>query len=214
MARAYRRPRAHREFFNEFEIKRSKFLTFIARVEDEEQARAFIAEIRSRYPDARHHCSAYLYHVDGSNPIERSSDDGEPSGTAGTPMLDVLRGSGLLDIAAVTVRYFGGIKLGAGGLVHAYSDSVMRCLDQVESVSRARQDLFQADFNYSDAGKIEAELRGRGFHVTEVEYKHRAHFTIAVDPGGKAELESFLAALTAGGARLTDAGSTWVESNL
>ncbi|WP_440132433.1 YigZ family protein, partial [Escherichia coli] len=75
-----------------------------------------------------------MVHVDDAVPVERSSDDGEPSGTAGTPMLDVVRGSGLLDIVAVVVRYFGGVKLGAGGLVHAYSDSVSQCLELVRSV--------------------------------------------------------------------------------
>src|SRR5699024_2013300 len=71
------------------------------------EARAFIDAARSRFPDARHHCSAYIYHVDESHPVERSSDDGEPSGTAGKPMLDVLKGSGMMDIAAVVIRYFG-----------------------------------------------------------------------------------------------------------
>ena len=108
----------------ELEVKRSRFITLICRVTSEDEARAFIQATRAEYPDARHHCSAFIYAVEGANPVERSSDDGEPSGTAGQPMLDVLRGSGMLDIAAVVVRYFGGVKLGTGGLVRAYSDAV------------------------------------------------------------------------------------------
>lgn len=125
----YRRPVAHEEFRNEIEIKRSRFITVIRRATTEQEARDVINELKNEFPDARHHCSAFIVHVDDAVPVERSSDDGEPSGTAGTPMLDVVRGSGLLDIVAVVVRYFGGVKLGAGGLVHAYSDSVSQCLE-------------------------------------------------------------------------------------
>lgn len=88
----YIRPVDRQEFSTEIDIKRSRFITFIRRVVSEEEARDFIADVKKRFPDARHHCSAYIYHVEGANPVERSSDDGEPSGTAGTPMLDVLRG--------------------------------------------------------------------------------------------------------------------------
>ncbi|MCS4536225.1 YigZ family protein [Corynebacterium sp. HS2168-gen11] len=207
----YNRPVADIEFFNEIDIKRSKFLTFITRVENEEQARAFIGSLKSRYPDARHHCSAYIYHVEGANPVERSSDDGEPSGTAGTPMLDVLRGSGLLDIAAVTVRYFGGIKLGAGGLVHAYSDSVSQCLTLVKSVTRAEKELYSVSLQHGDAGRIEAELRGRGYQIVDVSYSNRVTLTIGIDPGTYEQLAGTLAALTAGGARVLAAGTQWVE---
>lgn len=211
MEESYCRPKQGVEFFNEIEIKRSKFLTFIKRAEDEAQARQFIGELKKRYPDARHHCSAFIIHVEGANPIERSSDDGEPSGTAGTPMLDVLRGSGLLDVVAVTVRYFGGIKLGAGGLVHAYSDSVAQGLEQVASVTRSRRELVQVSFAHADAGRLEAEIRGRGYFIRDVDYGARVTYTIAVVPGTRPELEATLAALTSGGARVIDAGIDWVE---
>ena len=108
----------------ELEVKRSRFITLIRRVSSEDEARAFIQATRAEYPDARHHCSAFIYAVEGAHPVERSSDDGEPSGTAGQPMLDVLRGSGMLDIAAVVVRYFGGVKLGTGGLVRVFGCGV------------------------------------------------------------------------------------------
>ena len=108
----------------EIEIKRSRFITWIGRADDGGEARDLIAMAKSEYPDARHHCSAYIHEVPGANRVERSSDDGEPSGTAGRPMLDVLVGSGLTDVAAVVIRYFGGVKLGTGGLVRAYSDAV------------------------------------------------------------------------------------------
>lgn len=210
MLESYLRP-GTTEVTSELEIKRSKFLTFITRVEDEAEAREFIAALKGRFPDARHHCSAYILHVDGANPIERSSDDGEPSGTAGTPMLDVLRGSGILDIIAVTVRYFGGIKLGAGGLVHAYSDSVSQCLEGVRPVRRSLRELYEVGFNHADAGRIESELRARGVDVVGVEYGARVNYTLAVGPGERSSLEATLAALTSGGARVEERGTSWVE---
>src|SRR5690606_5623750 len=105
----------------ELEIRRSRFITWLRRAEDEEAARDLVEEARHTYPDARHHCSAFVVRVPGANLVERSSDDGEPAGTAGMPMLEVLRGSGLVDVSAVVIRYFGGVKLGTGGLVRAYS---------------------------------------------------------------------------------------------
>lgn len=116
---------------HEFEVKRSRFITWIDRAGSEDGARALIHAAREAYPDARHHCSAFVLHVEGAQPIERSSDDGEPSGTAGRPMLEVLKGSGMFDVAAVVIRYFGGTKLGTGGLVSAYTEAVADALPQV-----------------------------------------------------------------------------------
>lgn len=208
---SYARPRAGVRFQHDLEIKRSKFLTFIKRATTEEKARELIAELKREYPDARHHCSAFILHVEGSNPIERSNDDGEPSGTAGTPMLDVLRGSGILDIVAVTVRYFGGIKLGAGGLVHAYSDSVSQALEVVETVTRSRKELYTVDLSHADAGRIEADMRARGIDVVDTAYGQQVTYTLAVDPGERAQLEDTVAALTAGAAQVKEAGINWVE---
>lgn len=208
----YQRPAPNHETTHLLEIKRSKFLTFITRITNETEARAFITDLKTRYPDARHHCSAYIYHVDNANPIERSSDDGEPSGTAGTPMLDVLRGSGILDIAAVTVRYFGGIKLGAGGLVHAYSDSVTQCLPLVPLTTRSRKELYLTELTYLHAGRIEAELRIRGIDIVETDYGTTGvTLTLAITPGTYEQLEGHILALTGGAGTLIEAGTHWVE---
>lgn len=198
---------------HEWEIKRSRFITLIRRVRSEAEARDFIAEVRGNYPDARHHCSAYLLHVEHANPIERSSDDGEPSGTAGKPMLDMLRGSGMLDIAAVVVRYFGGIKLGTGGLVHAYSNSVGETLPLVQRVTRAERELYTVEFPHSDAGRWEADLRARGVDVVTMDYGATVTYTLAIDPGEVAELTALLAAVTSGRVTPKEAGSAWVEGN-
>ncbi|WP_420100026.1 IMPACT family protein [Corynebacterium sp.] len=186
MSRPYLRPTDDRPVA-ETEVKRSRFIACAARVVDEDAARTFLAGIRAQFPDARHHCSAYILHVDGANPVERSSDDGEPAGTAGQPMLEVVRGSGLQDVAVVVVRYFGGVKLGTGGLVRAYQDATRAVLDEVAVRRREPRDLWTLDVGHGEAGKIEAELRGRGFGV-EASYGQTVTLTLTVaageDPGG------------------------------
>lgn len=211
MLTSYELPRADETVTHEIEIKRSRFITLIRRVQNEDEARGFIDEVRSRYPDARHHCSAYIYHVDGANPVERSSDDGEPSGTAGKPMLDVVKGSGLLDVAAVVVRYFGGIKLGAGGLVHAYGGAVSETMERVTRVTRAVKELYLVQFAHADAGKLEAELRNRGIEIVDTAYGAAVTYTLAINPGELDQLNATLAALTQGQVEAQEAGTSWVE---
>ena len=208
---SYERPVEGAPVEHEIEIKRSRFITLIGRARDEAEAREFIDAARARFPDARHHCSAYLDHVDAANPVERSSDDGEPSGTAGRPMLDVLRGSGMLDIVAVVVRYFGGVKLGAGGLVHAYGGAVSETLEKVPRVTRSLRELYSVDVDHGVAGRLEAELRGRGYAVVDTAYGAQVTFTLALEPGGQETLDAELAALTQGAVASKAAGERWVE---
>lgn len=111
-------------------IEKSRFITYCAHVESEEAARGFVAEIRSRHTLATHVCYAFI--ADKTGNLQRFSDDGEPQGTAGVPMLEVLKNKQLYETAVAVVRYFGGIKLGAGGLVRAYSSSVAECLDTAD----------------------------------------------------------------------------------
>lgn len=207
----YQLPAAGRSFRAEIEIKRSRFIGIIERVSDDEQARDFIDRVRAEFPDARHHCSAYLYRVEQANPVERSSDDGEPGGTAGKPILDVVHGSGMQDLACVVVRYFGGIKLGAGGLVHAYSQTAGLVVEQVQRRWRCLRSLYTVSFSHADAQKYEAELRAKNITITDTEYGADVTYTLAVDPDGVEQLESQLAALTSGAAQLAEAGTAWVE---
>ncbi|MDO4928360.1 MAG: YigZ family protein [Corynebacterium sp.] len=209
--RAYQRPKTGMEFRHDLEIKRSKFYCFIRQTTDEQHARDFIADVRGRFPDARHHCSAFIYHVADAVPVERSNDDGEPTGTAGRPMLDVLRGSGLLDISAVVVRYFGGIKLGAGGLVHAYSDAVAQCLPEIETVLRKRQDLFQVHFSHADAGRYAAELRNKNIMVVDTTYGQDVCVTLGIEPGTKDALQGTIDAIVADTVKLHEAGTQWLD---
>lgn len=198
----------------ELEVRRSRFLTWVGRADDGDAARELIDAARAEYPDARHHCSAYLHEVPGSNRVARSSDDGEPSGTAGRPMLDVLAGSGMTDIAAVVTRYFGGVKLGTGGLVRAYSDAVAATLAEVEVHVRRERLLRAVEVGAAEAGRVEAELRSRGFDIVDTDWGARVRHLVAVDPADLAGLDGALAALSHGELVTSDAGRRMVETPL
>ncbi|WOP19885.1 IMPACT family protein [Raineyella sp. LH-20] len=194
----------------ELEVKRSRFITLLRRVDDEAAARALLAEARDVFPDARHHCSAWVVSVPDAQPLWHSSDDGEPSGTAGRPMLDVLLGSGLTDVAAVVVRYFGGTLLGTGGLVRAYSDAVASALDQAPRVLLVTSELWSLLLPHAEAGRIESELRGRGVAVHDVAYvADGVRLTLATQD--RAGLGPLVAALTRGEGVLVPAGRTVLE---
>lgn len=205
-------PRTYQDYSSEQEIKRSRFICHLTRTDSEEQAREHIHLVRSMYPDARHHCSAFVIAVPGFQPVLRSSDDGEPSGTAGRPMLDVLTGWGVQNVCAVVVRYFGGIKLGTGGLVRAYSDSVVQTIGQVPVAVRQELSQVRLPVPIADVGRIEAELRNRGWHVVTTEYgASQAELFLALEQEKMGELEATVANLTQGRGELSTAPSLWVE---
>ncbi|WP_303324384.1 IMPACT family protein [Actinomyces radicidentis] len=203
----------------DLEVKRSHFLARAARTDTEEEARAFIAAVRSAHPEARHHCSAFTVPVDGAQPIERSSDDGEPSGTAGQPILEVLRGSGLTATTVVVTRYFGGTLLGTGGLVRAYSEAAAQALEAAGRVRVAARDLWDVRVPVADAGRLEAELRGLsggaggGIDVEETIWgaTHAVVLVTTGDADDAALLAEVVAQLTQGAAAPEPAGSRVIE---
>lgn len=140
----------------ESEIKKSRFLCHLERVTSEEEAKAFIQSIKKEHWKANHNCSAYL--IGEHSEIQRSSDDGEPSGTAGVPMLEVLKKNELINVCVVVTRYFGGIKLGAGGLIRAYSHAVSQGLQTVGLVMGKLQQEVILDLDYSLLGKLQNSL--------------------------------------------------------
>ena len=190
----------------EIEEKRSRFLCLLVRVSTEDEARAVVEAARREFHDARHHCSAYVLAAEA---VERSSDDGEPSGTAGAPMLEVLRGAGLGDVVAVVVRWFGGTLLGAGGLVRAYGAAVRAALDEAVVVDRRRLTLVRVTVGHDEAGRLENDLRARGVTVRDTAYGDRVELTLAVAEG--ASIATEVAALTGGTAELATVGETWVD---
>ncbi|CRK53257.1 conserved hypothetical protein [Rhodococcus sp. RD6.2] len=193
----------------ETEVKHSRFIAVLRRVDGPVAAQGFLDEQRRRYPDARHHCWAYVTGNEPSERAERSGDDGEPGGTAGVPMLQVLRARDLVDVAVVVTRYFGGVKLGAGGLVRAYSGAVAAVVDAARLVGRERLDLLALEVGHDTAGRVEAELRGRGVAIVDTVYGSVVTLTLATrDPARVADV---VAEVTSGAADLVPAGTRWVD---
>lgn len=195
----------------DLEIKRSHFLGLAARTTSEAQAREFIASRRALYPDARHHCSAFIIANPGVTPTERSNDDGEPSGTAGKPMLEVLRGSQIFDVTVVVTRYFGGTLLGTGGLVRAYSQATAQALEQLSLCRRSQQYLWQLRAPVAEAGRIEAELRAGGANIVQTRWESQATIELASAVGNPTELAALVANVTRGQGRLEAAGTKILE---
>ncbi|GAB3080997.1 YigZ family protein [Corynebacterium aquatimens] len=204
-------PRLAAPLERELTIKRSRFITWIARAESEEDAREVIAAAKHAYPDARHHCTAFIIHAEGAMPIERSSDDGEPAGTAGMPMLDVLRGSGLEHVVAVVARYFGGIKLGTGGLVHAYGESVSQALAEVPRAKRELLEVAEVDLAYAEGPRIEAALRRSSTRIVDTSYGESVTYTLGYEPGTLDAVNAIVAEYTAGAAVASRTSAAWFE---
>lgn len=193
----------------EVEDRGSRFLCTLRRVADEDAARDLVATLRREHWDARHHCSAFVIGPDGA--LQRSSDDGEPAGTAGAPMLEVLRGAGVSDVAVVVSRWFGGTLLGAGGLVRAYGDAVRAALAEAGTLRRALLTELALDLDHADAGRVEGELRSRGVRVLDVAYDARVRLLLAAAPGEVDRLGEVVAAATAGQGLLERVGERWVD---
>ncbi|OYO10056.1 IMPACT family protein [Enemella evansiae] len=189
------------------EVKRSRFLAVLQRVDDEAAARAVIEEQRRTHRDARHHCTAFIL---GPAPaIMRSNDDGEPSGTAGAPMLEILRGKELSDVVAVVTRWFGGTLLGTGGLTRAYGDAVRAALVGARLVRRTERARLDLDLPHADAGRVEAELRDAGAAVLGADYGASVRLRLAADDPDA--LTARIAELTAGASAPIPTGSVWVD---
>lgn len=183
---------------HETEARRSRFICALAPARSVEEANAFIAERRRLYADATHNCTAYVI----GERIQKGDDDGEPGGTAGTPMVQALVGRGFSDVVAVVTRYFGGILLGAGGLVRAYGSAVTETLDRVEPVRMVPARLVHVSVAHDQAGRVENDLRASRYAVRDVTYAAEVTFAVAV---GEDEVEAFtdwVATLTAGRARV------------
>lgn len=191
----------------EIEVKRSRFLATLTRVGTEEEARAAVDAARRAHWDARHHCSAFVLGADGS--VQRSSDDGEPAGTAGAPMLEVLRGREVSDVVAVVTRWFGGVLLGAGGLVRAYGDAVRTALDEVGVLERRLLTECELLLSHAEAARVETELRARGVAVLDVRYDAEVALRVGVDD--RAVLDGVVAELTGGTVGTREVGQRWID---
>ena len=166
-------PKIIEDVENTIEIKKSKFITYLHRTNDEEDAKEYLKLIKKLHPNATHHCTAMII-----GNIVRSNDDGEPSQTAGHPMLDVLLGNEMEDILAVVVRYFGGTLLGKGGLVRAYSSSVREALNIAKLAKTVLLKEYFIQFSYEWIGKVDQYFRAKNIDITSKEYEEQViyHF--------------------------------------
>ncbi|HJA44299.1 YigZ family protein [Lachnoclostridium sp. An118] len=184
--------------------KKSRFIATVRPVKSEEEAAEFIEAVKKKYWDARHNCYAYV--IGDNQDIQRYSDDGEPGGTAGRPMLDVLLGEGIHDTAVVVTRYFGGILLGTGGLVRAYQGAAKEGLSSSLVITRIQGVKLKITTDYTGLGKIQYILGERGIPVLDSSYTEKVELTALVPEDRRGSLEEELTDGTNGKALLEEAG--------
>jgi uncharacterized YigZ family protein len=153
---------------SEIIIKKSRFIGHAKPVESEEEAAHFIEAIKKEHKTATHNCSAYV--IGDRDQIQKQSDDGEPSGTAGMPILEVIKHQGLKNIAIVVTRYYGGIMLGAGGLIRAYTDGAVVGIEAAQPVYKVNHQRVMIEVDYTWYGKIENELRNQGMLLGDIDF--------------------------------------------
>ena len=158
---------------SEITEKKSKFIASLFYVENSEEAEKIIKEIKRKYFDARHNCIAYRV-IENGNVIEKSSDDGEPSGTAGAPMLDILQKNNLANVLIIVTRYFGGILLGTGGLVRAYSASLLQAIDKCSIIKKCFGEALEIELEYSELENFKYYCNKNNINIIDVKYSDLA----------------------------------------
>lgn len=189
-----------------FTEKKSVFIGNAARVETEDEAIAFVKKIKAKYPDAKHNVYAYILR---ENNLSRFTDDGEPHGTAGMPVLNVLRGRNLVDCAVVVTRYFGGILLGAGGLVRAYSEGARIALEAAGIVTYEQFTEVSMSLSYPDHGKIQNELTKFPFITDSTDFTDKITIKGAILSSETAALSSLVSECTSGRSRVEILGTRY-----
>ncbi|PFO00028.1 YigZ family protein [Bacillus sp. AFS076308] len=196
---------------HEISIQRSRFIAHLKRVETETEAQEFIQTIKKQHWDATHNCSAYL--IGEHDQIQKANDDGEPSGTAGVPILEVLKKRKLKDTVVVVTRYFGGIKLGAGGLIRAYGKATSEGLEAVGIVERKLSQIIHAKFDYTWLGKIEKELRAADYKIKEIHYLDTVEVETYVDESQVQAFMDWMIELTNGQCSLEQGETVYLEED-
>ena len=191
------------------EIKKSRFICHVKRIYSEEEARAFIAAIKKEHYKATHNCSAFI--IGEKSDIKRTSDDGEPSGTAGVPMLGVLEKHNLTNLCVVVTRYFGGIKLGAGGLIRAYAGSVALAIKEIGLVEIKEQAGLRLKLSYSQYQDFANFLKVQNLDETDTIFTELVDTTIYIDKNIKETTKRNLTEFFNGKIELTDLGLREVE---
>ena len=194
---------------HEIIIQKSRFIAHIKRAETEGEAQEFIQTLKKKYWDATHNCSAYL--IGENDHIQKANDDGEPSGTAGVPILEVLKKKKLKDTVVVITRYFGGIKLGAGGLIRAYGKATSEGLETAGIVERRLVQVIHVKIDYTWLGKVEKELRESEYIIKEIHYLDFVEVEVYVNEDQVSVFVDWLIELTNGQANLKKGETDYLE---
>ncbi|MBD5548209.1 MAG: YigZ family protein [Lachnospiraceae bacterium] len=193
--------------YGEYEEKKSRFIASVAPISSEEEAAAFIDSIRKKYYDARHHCTAFI--IGRNRELTRCSDDGEPSGTAGKPILEVLLGAEVTNVVAVVTRYFGGTLLGTGGLVRAYTQAAKEGLQNAGiGIMRYKTEM-TIEIDYTDVGKVQYLLGNRKIDISQSRYTEKVEFDIRIPKEEEKSVEKALTEATAARARIHITGEDY-----
>lgn len=184
-----------------YEIQKSRFIAYTSHVETEAEARDFVTAIKKKHFDARHNCSAWVLGADSSQ--QKSNDDGEPGGTAGNPILESIKQHGLTNVVVVVTRYFGGIKLGAGGLIRAYSHTASLGLEATPCLEVKPFCLMEAEMDYSLLGTVENWIRNEELRTGETAYLDKVTVRLLVEPADCEAISTELTNLTAAQCKIT-----------
>lgn len=194
---------------HEIEIKKSRFICHLKRVETEDEAVEFIDDVKKEHWKATHNCSAYTLGM--NDDIQRAHDDGEPSGTAGVPMLEIFLKRDLKNVVAVVTRYFGGTKLGAGGLIRAYGGAVNDAVNAVGVVERQVQLLIDVTVSYSQSGSVEHSLRESTYTIQDTSYAEHVTFHCVVPEEDEEAFKEDITNWTSAEAEITVGEKAWIE---
>lgn len=195
-----------------YEEKKSRFIATAVPVSSEEEAMNFIASTKKKYWDARHNCSAFIIGERGQ--LTRCSDDGEPSGTAGRPMLEVLSGAGLTNVCVVVTRYFGGTLLGTGGLVRAYTQAVKDALDNSIIGRVSKGVLIEVILDYNDVGSVKYLLEKNDLDCSDVDYAADVTMRLRIKTEAADSIEKDITECTAGRCLITRIGECEIVENI
>lgn len=190
-------------------LSKSRFITYVNRAETEQLALEFIEKIKKQHPNATHNCSCYL--VGEHDNIQKANDDGEPSGTAGVPMLEVLKKQGLKDTVVVVTRYFGGIKLGGGGLIRAYGKATTEGIATAHVVERKQHAVMKIAIDYNWLGKVENEVRASNYILRDIQYTEGVDIFVLVLAAEQQNFVDWVTEITNGQALITKEDTQFIE---
>ncbi|MDQ0298205.1 putative YigZ family protein [Salibacterium salarium] len=197
---------------NEITINKSRFIAHVKRVTTENEAQEFIQAVKKEHSSATHNCSAYM--IGEQDNIQKANDDGEPSRTAGVPMLEVLKKRHLKDTCVVVTRYFGGIKLGAGGLIRAYGSSVTEGINAVGVVNRQLMNVIGITLDYTWLGKMENEIRQSSYLLKDVLYEESVCFLVYVPIDNVTSFTDWVTNITNGQGIIEEKEEVYLEEDV